>query len=94
MFFRKKNILLFLRVFDIRFNLDNFSIVLYFKIQYSGTKAVISLNLGVRSGNILPDEQDKVWESGGAWITVVGIICPPGWDRVNCLAKNWGLLGG
>jgi hypothetical protein len=35
------------------------SIVLYFKIQYSGTKTVISLKLGVRSGNILPDEQDK-----------------------------------
>ena len=33
----------------------------------------------------------KVWKSGGgAWSTVVGIICPPGWDRVNCLAKNWG----
>ena len=26
----------------------------------------------------------------GAGSTVVGIICPPGWDRVNCLAKNWG----
>ena len=22
--------------------------------------------------------------------TVVDIICPPVWDRVNCLAKNWG----
>ena len=32
----------------------------------------------------------KVWKSGGAGSTVVGIICPPGWDRVNCLAKNWG----
>ena len=33
----------------------------------------------------------KVWKSGGgAWSTVVGIICPPGWDRVNYLAKNWG----
>ena len=27
-------------------------------------------------------------ENTGAWITVVGIICPPGWDRVNGLAKN------
>jgi hypothetical protein len=27
---------------------------------------------------------------GGARSTVVGIICPPGWDTVNCLAKNWG----
>ena len=26
---------------------------------------------------------------GGARSTVVGIICPPGWDRVNCSAKNW-----
>ena len=26
----------------------------------------------------------------GARSTVVGIICPPGWDKVNCLAKNWG----
>ena len=34
----------------------------------------------------------KVWNSGGARSTVVGIICPPGWDRVNCLAKNWGGL--
>ena len=34
----------------------------------------------------------KVWKSKGAWITAVGIICPPGWDRVNCLAKNWGGL--
>ena len=25
----------------------------------------------------------KVWKSGGAGSTVVGIICPPGWDRVN-----------
>jgi hypothetical protein len=25
----------------------------------------------------------------GALSTVVGIICPPGWDRVNCLAQNW-----
>ena len=32
----------------------------------------------------------KVWKSGGARSTVVGIICPPGLDRVNCLAKNWG----
>ena len=33
----------------------------------------------------------KVWKSGGgACSTVVGIICPPGWDRVNCFAKNWG----
>ena len=30
----------------------------------------------------------KVWKSGRAWITVVDIICPPGWNRVNCLAKN------
>ena len=28
----------------------------------------------------------KVWKSrgGGACSTVVGIICPPGWDRANC----------
>ena len=33
----------------------------------------------------------KVWKSGGgACIIVVGITCPPGWDRVNCLAKNRG----
>ena len=32
----------------------------------------------------------KVWNLGGARSTVVGIICPPGWDRINCLAKNWG----
>ena len=30
----------------------------------------------------------------GACSTVVGIICPPGWDRVNCLAKNWSLATG
>ena len=24
---------------------------------------------------------------GGSCSTVVGIICPPGWDRVNCLAN-------
>ena len=32
----------------------------------------------------------KVWKSGGDRSTVVGIICTPGWDRVNCSAKNWG----
>ena len=32
----------------------------------------------------------KVWKSGGARSTVVGIICPPGWDTVNYFAKNWG----
>ena len=32
----------------------------------------------------------KAWKSGGACKTVVGIICLPGWDRVNCFAKNWG----
>ena len=32
----------------------------------------------------------KVRKSGGACSTVVGIICPPGWDRVNCSAKHWG----
>ena len=31
----------------------------------------------------------KVWKSGGAGSTVVGIIWPPGWDRVNCSAQNW-----
>ena len=30
----------------------------------------------------------KVWKFGGARSTVVGMICPPGWDRVDCLAKN------
>ena len=31
-----------------------------------------------------------VWKSGGgALSTVVGIICPPGWDKVSCLAKTW-----
>ena len=30
----------------------------------------------------------KFWKSEGASNTVVGIICPPGWDRVNCLAKK------
>ena len=25
---------------------------------------------------------------------MVGIICPPGWDRVNCLAKIWGAKAG
>ena len=32
----------------------------------------------------------KVWKFEGACSTVVGIICPPGWDRVNCSAKHWG----
>ena len=32
---------------------------------------------------------NKVWKSGGSRSTVVGIICPPDWDRVNCPAKNW-----
>ena len=32
----------------------------------------------------------KVGKSGGTHSTVVGIIWPPGWDRVNCLAENWG----
>ena len=27
----------------------------------------------------------------GARTTLVGIIWPPGWDRVNCSAINWGL---
>jgi hypothetical protein len=31
----------------------------------------------------------RVWKSG-ACIIVVGIICPSGWDRANCSAKNWG----
>ena len=26
---------------------------------------------------------------GGAISKVVGIICPPGWNRVNLSAKNW-----
>ena len=32
----------------------------------------------------------KVWKSGGerASSTVVGIICPPGWGRVNYWAQN------
>ena len=34
----------------------------------------------------------KVWKFGGACSTVVGIICPPGWDRVNCSSKHWGGL--
>ena len=29
-------------------------------------------------------------KGGGACSAVVGIICPPGWDRVNRSAKNWG----
>ena len=32
----------------------------------------------------------KVWNFGGARSTVVVTICPPGWDRVNCLAKKRG----
>ena len=39
---------------------------------------------------VMRQARGKVWKSGGARSTVVGIICPPGWDRVNCLAKNWG----
>ena len=31
----------------------------------------------------------KVWKSGRALINVVGIIVPPGWDRVNWSAKYW-----
>ena len=31
----------------------------------------------------------KIWR-GGASSSVVGIICPPGWNRVNWSAKNWG----
>ena len=31
----------------------------------------------------------KVWKSGGlACSIMMGIICPLGWDRVNCLAKK------
>ena len=29
-------------------------------------------------------------EGRGAHSTVVGMICPPGWDRVNCLAQKPG----
>ena len=32
----------------------------------------------------------NVWKSGGSGCTVVGIICPPGWDRVNWSVKYWG----
>ena len=33
----------------------------------------------------------KVWKSGGgARSTVVGIICSPDWDRLNCSANKWG----
>ena len=31
----------------------------------------------------------KVWKSGGASSNEVGIICLPGWDRVNWSAKIW-----
>ena len=36
----------------------------------------------------LPNRCDV--QGQGACSTVVGIICPPGWDKVNCSAKNWG----
>ena len=36
----------------------------------------------------LPGPSEGLKIRGGSWITVVGIICPPGWDRVNGLAKN------
>ena len=32
----------------------------------------------------------KVWKSEGSGNTAVGIICPTGWDRVDCSAKNRG----
>ena len=31
----------------------------------------------------------KVWKSGGASSNVIGIICQPGWDRVNWSANIW-----
>ena len=31
----------------------------------------------------------KFWKSGWACSTVIGIICPPGWNRVNWFAKIW-----
>ena len=41
--------------------------------------------------NVYPRESKlgcrKVWKSGGAVKNVGGIICPPGWDRVNCNPK-------
>ena len=33
----------------------------------------------------------KVWKSGGASSNMVGIICPPGWERVNWSTKIWGV---
>ena len=39
-----------------------------------------------------PQGRRKVWKSGRALSTVVGIICPPGWDRVKFSSKK--LRGG
>ena len=36
------------------------------------------------------DPSSKKTEGAGARRTVVHIIWPPGWDRVNCSTKNWG----
>ena len=47
-------------------------------------------NLNCRSELRQWQGRRKVWKSEGASNTVVGIICPPGWDRVNCLAKKLG----
>ena len=34
----------------------------------------------------------QVWNFVGARSNVAGIICPSGWDRVNCSAKHWGAI--
>ena len=56
---------------------------LFLRINFgSGMKKLLNL--------ITVQVRRKVWKSGGAHSIVFGIICPPGWDRVNCFAKNWG----
>ena len=46
----------------------------------------------VGSTSTTPQIRRKVWKSGGLHSNVVGIMCPPGWDRVNWSAKNCGLF--
>ena len=55
-------------------------------IKFINPSDPLFLNSGLVSITI--QGRRKVWKSGGARSTVVGKICPPGWDRVSCLAKK------
>ena len=70
-----------------------FSYCLYFLVSNNILYLSIRLELKL-SKHWARSSQDLKIRGGGACSTVVGIICPPGWDRVNCLAKNHLRLAG